>query len=329
MPAFGTVRVAAIQATPVILDAEATVEKAVALLAEAAGRGARLAVLPEVFVSLYPSNAWARSAPAFGGWDELWERMWESSVDVSGPHVARLVAACREHGVYCVIGVNEREDVRPGSLYNTMLTLGPEGVLHRHRKLMPTMKERVFHGFGAGDDLAVCELEGVGRVGGLICWENRMPLARYAMYRQGPQIWVAPTADDTDGWLASMRHIAIESGAFVVSVPQYIPASAFPDDFPVPLPEGKAVFGEGGAAIVEPTWGNVIAGPLRGEEGMVVADCDLRAGLHAKRWFDAVGHYSRAEVLAGPGPAVPSPPGPAAEPPGPPRPPADGGRAPA
>jgi len=325
MTVLRSVRVAAIQATPVILDAEATVEKAASLLAEAAGRGARLAVLPEVFVSLYPSNAWARSAPAFGGWDELWERMWESSVDVSGPHVARLVAACREHGVHCVIGVNEREDVRPGSLYNTMLTLGPEGVVHRHRKLMPTMQEPVLHGFGAGDDLAVCDLEGVGRVGGLICWENRMPLARYAVYRQGPQIWVAPTADDTDGWLASMRHIAIESGAFVVSVPQYIPASAFPDDFPVPLPEGKAVFGEGGAAIIEPTWGNVIAGPLRGEEGIVVADCDLRAGLHAKRWFDAVGHYSRAEVLAGPGPAAPSAPAPAAEPPGP----ADGGRGPA
>jgi nitrilase len=298
MPAFGTVRVAAIQATPVILDAEATVEKAAGLLAEAAGRGARLAVLPEAFVSLYPSNAWARSATAFGGWDDLWERMWASSVDVSGPHVARLVDACREHGIHCVVGINEREDVRPGSLYNTMLTLGPGGVLHRHRKLMPTMQERVFHGFGAGDDLAVTDLDGIGRVGGLICWENRMPLARYAVYRQGPQIWVAPTADDTDGWLASMRHIAIESGAYVVSVPQYIPAAAFPSDFPVPLPEGKEVFGDGGAAIVEPTWGNVIAGPLRGEEGMVVADCDLRAGLHAKRWFDAVGHYSRAEVLA-------------------------------
>ena len=150
--------------------------------------------------------------------------------------------------------------------------------MHRHRKLMPTMQERVFHGFGAGDDLGGVDLEGIGRVGGLICWENRMPLARYAVYRQGPQIWVAPTADDTDGWLASMRHIAIESGAFVVSVPQYIPAAAFPDDFPVPLPEGKEVFGEGGAAIIEPTWGNVIAGPLRGEEGIVVADCDLRAG---------------------------------------------------
>ena len=296
MPAFETVRVAAIQATPAILDAEATVEKAAGLLGEAAGRGARLAVLPEVFVSLYPSNAWARSAPAFGGWDELWERMWDSSVDVSGPHVARLVAACREHGIHCVIGVNEREDVRPGSLYNTMLTLGPEGVVHRHRKLMPTMQERVFHGFGAGDDLAVCDLEGVGRVGGLICWENRMPLARYAVYRQGPQIWVAPTADDTDGWLASMRHIAIESGAFVVSVPQYIPASAFPDDFPVPLPD-REVFGNGGAAIVDPEWGEVIAGPLYGEEGILYADCDLRRGLDAKRWFDVTGHYSRSDVL--------------------------------
>ncbi|MEA2393074.1 MAG: nitrilase [Solirubrobacteraceae bacterium] len=271
--------------------------KAAALLGEAAARGARLAVLPECFVSLYPSNAWARSAPSFGGWDELWERMWEESVDVGGPLVETLVEACREHDIHCVIGVNEREDERPGTLYNTMLTLGPSGVLHRHRKLMPTMQERVFHGFGAGDDLAVVDVAGLGRVGGLICWENRMPLARHAVYRQGVQLWAAPTADDTDVWLASMRHIAIESGAFVISVPQYIPASAFPADFPVELPAGKDVFGEGGAAIVEPRWGEVIAGPLRGEEGMLVADCDLRAGLHAKRWFDAVGHYARAEVL--------------------------------
>ena len=302
-----TVRVAAIQATPVVLDVDATIDKAVGLLAEAAGEGARLAALPETFVSIYPSNAWAKAAPSFSGWDELWERMWESAVDVRGPHVARLVEACREHDLHCVVGVNEREDERPGTLYNTMLTLGPEGVMHRHRKLMPTMQERVFHGFGGGDDLAVTDVPGVGRVGGLICWENRMPLARYAVYRQGPQIWVAPTADDSDGWIATMRHIAIESGAFVVSVPQYIPASAFGDDFPVPLPEGKDVFGEGGAAIVEPTWGNVIAGPLRGEEGILYADCDLRESLRAKRWFDVVGHYAREEVLA---PAVGVPHGP-------------------
>src|SRR3954453_20930384 len=167
-----------------------------------------------------------------------------------------------------------------------MLTLGPEGLVHRHRKLMPTMQERVFHGVGAGDGLAAVDLPGIGRVGGLICWENRMPLARYAVYEHGPQIWVAPTADDSEGWIASMRHIAIEAGAYVVSVPQYIPAAAFPDDFPVPLPDGKEVFGNGGAAIIAPGSGEVIAGPLYGEEGILLADCDLRDGLRAKRVFD-------------------------------------------
>jgi nitrilase len=296
MPLFETVRVAAIQATPVILDADATIEKACDLLGEAAEQGAKLAVLPETFVPVYPSGSWAHDAGSFEGWDELWERLWENSVDVPGPLTERLVDRCRELGVHCAIGVNERESERPGSLYNALLLIGPEGVLWKHRKLMPTMHERLFHGVGAGDDLRVIETP-VGRISGLICWENRMPLARYALYRDGPQIWVAPTADDEDGWLASMRHIAIESGAYVVSVPQYIPAAAFPDDFPVPLPEGKQTFGRGGAAICEPGEGEVIAGPLYGEEGIVVADCDLRAGLHAKRWFDAAGHYSREDVL--------------------------------
>jgi nitrilase len=204
---------------------------------------------------------------------------------------------CRERELFCVLGVNERESERPGTLYNTVLYLGPSGLLARHRKLMPTQHERLFHGIGAGDDLAVIDAAGA-RVGGLICWENRMPLARYAVYRGGPQIWVAPTADDSDGWLASMRHIAIESGAFVVSVPQFIPSTAFPDDFPVALPPDNEVFGRGGAALIEPTSGEVIGGPLYDEEGIVVADCDLRRGLHAKRWFDSVGHYSREDVLA-------------------------------
>jgi nitrilase len=303
MVAFPTVRVAAIQATPVILDADGCLAKAVGLLHDAADAGAQLAVLPECFIPLYPSNAWASDAARFAGWDELWERLWENSVDVPGPLVDRLVAVCRERDLFCAIGVNERESERPGTLYNTLVYLGPAGVLGRHRKLMPTHHERLFHGIGAGDDLAVVEAAGA-RVGGLVCWENRMPLARYLVYRGGPQIWVAPTADDSDAWLASMRHIAIESGAFVVSVPQFIPAAAFPDDFPVALPEGKDVFGRGGAAVMEPTGGEVIAGPLYGEEGIVVADCDLRCGLHAKRYFDAVGHYSRAEVLGREGAAA-------------------------
>jgi nitrilase len=295
MTEFRTTRVAAIQATPVILDAEASVAKAIGLLGDAAADGAELAVLPETFVSLYPSNIWARAAAGFGGFDELWERMWESSLDVPGPLVDRLIGACAEHGVHCVIGVNERESERPGTLYNTLLLIGPEGLEWKHRKLMPTHHERLFHGIGAGDDLGVVDTP-VGRVGGLICWENRMPLARWAVYQGGPQIWVAPTADDSDAWLASMRHIAIESGAYVVSVPQYIPRSAFPPDFPVELPD-KDVYGRGGAAIVEPMSGELIAGPLYDTEGIIFADCDLRRGLHAKRSFDAVGHYARSEVL--------------------------------
>lgn len=298
MVGFETVRVAAVQATPVILDAEATVDKAIALLDDAAADGVNLVVFPECFVSLYPSGSWAVAAGTWAdGCDELWDRMWASSVDVNGPLVNRLAKACAERGVYLAIGVNEREDTRPGSLYNSLLIIGPEGLLHRHHKLMPTMHERVFHGVGAGDDLGVVDLPGTGRVGGLICWENRMPLARWRVYEGGPQIWLAPNADDSDGWIASMRHIAMEAGAFVVSVPQYIPASAFPADFPLALPAGVDVFGRGGACVVSPG-GDVIAGPLYDAEGIVAADCDLREALHAKRYFDVAGHYGRADVLA-------------------------------
>ena len=173
------------------------------------------------------------------GCDELWERMWASSVDVGGPLVDRLAKACADRGIHIAIGVNEREDDRPGSLYNTLLVIGPEGVLHRHRKLMPTMHERVFHGVGAGDDLGVVELPG-RRPGGrahLLGEPNAAgPLARCtrAARRSG---WRRRPTTATAG-SPSMRHIAIEAGAFVVSVPQFIPAAAFPDDFPLPLPDG-------------------------------------------------------------------------------------------
>ena len=284
------------QATPVVLDAGASVAKAIELLGEAKARGVQLAVFPEAFIPVYPSNAWGRAAAEFSGFDELWERLWENSVEVPGPLVDRLATACAELDIHCAIGVNEREPERSGSLYNTLLLIGPGGLISRHRKLMPTMQERLFHGIGFGDDLGAADTP-IGRIGGLICWENMMPLARYAVYRHRPQIWLAPTADDSDGWLATVRHIALESGAFVVSVPQYIPTSAFPSDFPAKLPEGKEVLGNGGAAIVEPSDAEVIAGPLYGEEGLVIADCDLRVTLHAKRWFDPVGHYSREDAL--------------------------------
>lgn len=293
------VRVAAIQATPVILDAEACVEKAIGLLGEAARDSVDLAVFPETFIPLYPSNRWARQAAGWSGFGELWARLWANSVDVPGPEIDKLVAACAEHDIYCAMGVNERESMRPGSLYNTVVLIGPEGLLWKHRKLMPTHHERLFHGIGTGDDLTVIDTP-VGRIGGLICWENRMPLARYELYKQGVQIWVAPTADDSEGWLATMGHLAIESGAFVVSAPQYIPTSALPKDFPVDVTDDDEPLGRGGAAIFEPTNGKAVAGPLYDEEGIVAADIDLRRIMSAKRLFDVVGHYSREDVLQPP-----------------------------
>ena len=163
---FGMVRVAAVQATPVILDAEATVDKVIDRLGDAADRGATLVVFPECFVSVYPSGAWAGAAASWSSaGDELWERLWASSLDIDGPLVDRMVKACAECGVHLAIGVNEREDDRPGSLYNTLLIIGGDGVVHRHRKLMPTMHERVIHGIGRGDDLEVVDLPGVAQGG--------------------------------------------------------------------------------------------------------------------------------------------------------------------
>jgi nitrilase len=291
-----TVRVAAIQAAPVVLDLEASVEKACTLLADAASRGADLAVLPECFLSIYPTERWAGGVVGNGkAASAVWEQMWESSVAVDGPEVARLVAECRERNLICAIGINERESDRPGgTLYNTLLLLGPEGVLHRHRKLMPTFQERLFHGFGDGRDLDVVSTP-LGRIGGLICWENRMPLARYAVYRGGPQIWIAPTADSGDGWVSLVRTIAVESGAYAVGVCQHVVAADYPDDFPVAIEPGTTL-SSGWSCIAGPD-GSLLAGPLKDEDGILLADCDLGAIAAEKQWFDVVGHYAREDVL--------------------------------
>lgn len=296
MTVLRTIRVAAVQATPVVLDAAASIDKAIELIGDAASRGAELVVLPECFIALYPSWAWAGAAvndPA--AMDELSIRLWESAIDVPGPAVDRLVEACAAQDVHCVIGVNEREYGRSFSVFNTMLTLGPSGLLARHRKVMPTKHERLVHAFGRGDDLAVVDTP-VGRVGGLICWENRMPLARYAVYRGAPQIWVAPTADPSNGWQALMRAVAIESGAFVISVSQYMPTAAYPKDFPIELPDSKTI-SPGGSCIIGAGDSDYLAEPMYGDEGILIADCDLRAALTHKSWFDVTGHYSCEDQL--------------------------------
>ena len=291
-----SVRVAAIQAVPVILDLEGCVEKAERLVRAAAAEGAQLAVLPECFVPIYPMSRLTHS-----NWDsrqtDLFEQMWLNSVEVPGPVVDRLSALCLELGVHIAVGVNEREPERSGSLYNTLLLLGPDGLLHKHRKLMPTNHERLFHAIGSGDDLTAVQTP-LGRIGGLLCWENFMPLARYAVYRQRPQIWLAPTMDDGDRWPSLVRTIAWEAGAWVVSVCGFARRSDYPDGLSVVPDDGPDLFTRGGSMIAAPN-GEVVAGPLYDEEGILFADCDLRATVRAKYGFDSVGHYGREEAILG------------------------------
>ena len=295
------VRVAVVQATPVVLDAEASVAKACDLIAEAGASGARLIALPEVFVALYPSSAWAHASARFGSAaSELHRRLWANSLDVPGPLTERLGAAARKAGAWVAIGVNERDSRRPGTVWNTLVWLAPDGSLAgRHRKLLPTLHERVFWGQGAGDDLGAHQAD-FGRLGGLICWENFMPEARQRLHREGVDFYLAPTADDRDIWVAAMRTFAFEAGAFVLSAVQYLRRDHFPDDFPFAdeLAGCPDELLQGASLIADP-WGNLLAGPVSGREEILYADCDLGAIIAARRVFDTGGHYRRPDLELG------------------------------
>src|SRR5580765_2937623 len=286
------VRVACAQVEPVIFDRDATLEKLAVVAAEAAAGGARLVLFPETFVPVYPSSRWARSLAVWGeGGKELWARLAQASLTVPSAETERIGSVAREHGLVLAVGVNERAG---GTLYNTLLVFTPDGELAlRHRKLMPTNHERMVWGLGDGEGLATISTD-LGRVGGLICWENFMPLARAALYESGLDIYLAPTADDSETWLESIRHIAREGRAFVLSCCVYQRASSYPDD--VPIAEGPDLLGRGGSAIVGPD-GEYLAGPLWDEEGILFADLDPQLLYEERQRFDAAGHYSRPDVL--------------------------------
>jgi nitrilase len=294
-----TVRVACIQAEPVVLDREATLEKLERLTREAAGAGAQLVVFPEAFLPAYPSSIWAR---AFAGWaepgaKEAFALLARESVSVPGPAEARIGDAAREHGVWLVTGVTEVDPDRPSTLYNTLLYHGPDGtLLERHRKLVPTNHERLVWGQGDGGGLRAVPTP-LGRLGGLICWENYMPLARFSLYESGVEIYLAPTADDADTWQSTLVHIARESRAFVVSPCHFQRAAAYPPDFPLAaLIDGAGTIGRGGSAILGPD-GGYLAGPLYDEEGILYADLDPSRLWEERQRFDAAGHYHRPDVL--------------------------------
>src|SRR3954468_17242348 len=257
------VKVACVQVEPVILDRERPLDKLETVAAEAAGNGAELVVFPETFVPVYPSSRWAK---AFAGWEgagakETFARIAQNSIAIGSPAERRLGACARELGIWLVTGVNEVEAERPGTIYNSLLYHSPDGELAlHHRKLVPTNHERLIWGQGDGRGLLAVET-GFGRVGGLICWENYMPLARVAVYESGVEIYIASTADDSDQWQATLVHVARESRAYVVAPCHFQRASSYPEDFPLASEiEGVDGMSRGGSAILAPS-GSYLAGP--------------------------------------------------------------------
>lgn len=287
------VKVACVQVEPAIFDRDASIDKIASIAADAAAEGAKLAVFPETFLPVYPSNRWARHFA--GGHDgdakELFARLARESLEVPSPASERIGAIAREHGLWLAIGANELER---GTIYNALLLYSPDGELAlHHRKLMPTNHERLIWGLGSAEGLTAVPTP-LGKVGGLICWENMMPLARFALYESGVEIYLAPTADDTEAWHDSIRHIARESRAFVVSPCIFQRASSYPEG--IPIAEGPDLLGRGGSAILGPD-GSYLAGPLWDEEGMLYAELDPQRLYAERQRFDPAGHYSRPDVL--------------------------------
>ena len=295
-PSTERFKVAVVQATPVVFNRERTLKKVQELAAEAAGRGARLVVFPEAFVSAYPRGldfgAVIGSRSDEGR--EQFRRYWESSVDVPGPAVDALGQIAKNNRIYLVIGVIERDR---GTLYCTVLFFSPEGTyLGKHRKIMPTGSERLVWGFGDGSTMPVFETP-LGRLGAVICWENYLPLMRAAMYAKGIEIYCAPTADPRDSWTASMRHIAVEGRCFVLSCNQFNRVRDFPSDYGAGLGDDPdAIVTRGGSCIVDP-FGNFLAGPNIEGEAILTAEIDRAQIVRGKYDLDVVGHYARPDIF--------------------------------
>ncbi len=291
-----SVVVAAVQAGSILFDTPATLAKAERYVREAAAAGARLIVLPEAFLGGYPKGldfgvtVGSRSPEG----RDVFRRYREAAVQLSGAEIARLADLAAELGVHLVAGVIERDG---GTLYCTAVFIDPpHGLVAHHRKLMPTAAERFLWGQGDGSTMPAVHTD-FGVLGAAICWENYMPLFRQAMYAKGVEIWCAPTVDDRDQWQATMRHVALEGRCFVIGANQYLTRADLPDDVhPIQGDAPATVLIDGGSVIVSPL-GEILAGPLRGGEGVLVAELDLGDLDRSKFDFDAVGHYSRPDVF--------------------------------
>jgi len=296
-----TIKVAVVQAAPVLFDRDLSVKKACRLVREAGSQNSNVVLLPEAFIPAYPRGLsfgmviGSRSAEG----RLLWERYWENAIEDVGPEVDALGKAAKEAGAYVAIGVTERDgNYSRGSLYCSLFYFGPDGkFIGKHRKLKPTGSERLIWAEGDGSTLPVFSTES-GKIGGLICWENYMPLARMALFGKGVEIYLAPTADQRETWQATMRHIACEGRCFVLGCNQYVTKDMYPADLitAAELVDQPEVMCRGGSVIVSP-FGEIIAGPLYNKEGILYADLNLSEIVRAKVDFDVVGHYARTDIF--------------------------------
>jgi nitrilase len=293
--------VAVIQAAPILFNREGTVEKTCDLVQKASEKGAKLILLPEAFIPAYPrglsfGTVVGNRSPAGR---QLWLRYWENAVEVPGPATEILAEAARRAKVYLAIGIIERDtQFSSGTLFCTLLYFGPDGqILGKHRKLKPTAAERLIWGEGDGSTLTVIDTE-FGKIGGLICWENYMPLARMVMYNKGVNLYLAPTADARDTWQATLRHIACEGRCFVLGCNQFVTKDMYPSNLEGlhELEDQPDVMCRGGSVIISPL-GEILSGPLYGQEGMLLADLDLKEIVRSKFDFDVIGHYARPDIF--------------------------------
>ena len=294
-------KLAIVQESPVFLDREKTIQKAKCLVEEAADAGANLIVFPEAFIPGYPAWVW-RLKPG-GDWglsESLYASLLENSVEIDRDDLAPLCKAAKEKNVTIICGLNEKGS-HPGNttLYNTAVIIGTDGqVLNRHRKLMPTNPERMVWGFGDATGLKVVETP-AGRIGTLLCWENYMPLARYALYSQGIEIYVAPTYDSGDGWTGTLQHIAREARCWVVGCGVALENSDIPADFPEKerlYPATEEWINPGDSCVIAPG-GELISGPMHEEKGVLYTDIETaRVGIK-RRDLDVTGHYARPDIF--------------------------------
>jgi nitrilase len=291
-----TFRAAVVQDAPVAFDLERSITKVAELVGAAAAQGARLVVFPEAFLSGYPKGLdfGARVGMRAPEGRDLFRRYYESAIAIPGPATERLAQIARAHAAHLVIGVIERDG---GTLYCTALTIGPDGaLLGRHRKVMPTAMERLIWGFGDGSTLGVAPTA-LGRVGAAICWENYMPQLRLALYGQGVQLYCAPTVDDRETWLPTMRHIALEGRCFVLSACQLARRRDFPADVaPIQGDDPETLMIRGGSCIISPL-GEVLAGPVFDAPAILTAEIDLGAISRGSFDLDVVGHYARPDIF--------------------------------